>query len=212
VPIELGIARDNPAELRAKIEQGLSADVLVLSGGVSAGVLDLVPSVLRDLGVEQVFHKVNLKPGKPLWFGVQGPMSEVQGSLEASAASKSNNGPRTTNHGRRLVFGVPGNPVSSLVCFELFVRPALARLAGSDPHVGLRRLPARLATEFDHRGDRPTYFPAVVRRESEGLRAEPVRWRGSADLRGITLANALVSFPAGNRMWQAGEQCDVLLM
>src|SRR6185369_9274148 len=69
VPIELGIARDTREDLRRAIAQGLEHDVLLISGGVSAGVLDLVPSVLAGLGVEQVFHKVNLKPGKPLWFG-----------------------------------------------------------------------------------------------------------------------------------------------
>jgi molybdopterin molybdotransferase len=100
--------------------------------------------------------------------------------------------------------------VSSLVCFELFVRPAIAQLSGRDAD-GLRQLPARLAAEFVHRGDRPTYFPAVVRREGEALSADPVRWRGSGDLRGITSANALAIFPAGDRTWQAGEQVDVLL-
>ncbi len=96
------------AALRAAIERGLTHDLLVISGGVSAGVLDLVPGVLAELGVEQVFHKVSLKPGKPLWFGVAG------------------------NARGTLVFGLPGNPVSSLVCFELFVRPAIGRLAGRD--------------------------------------------------------------------------------
>jgi molybdopterin molybdotransferase len=186
VPVELGIARDEPADLRKKIEQGLAADMLVLSGGVSAGVLDLVPAVLRDLRVEQVFHKVRLKPGKPLWFGV--------------ARFES------------LVFGVPGNPVSSLVCFELFVRPAIAKLSGRDPDVGLRQLPAELTAEFVHRGDRPTYFPAVVRREGRTISAEPIRWRGSGDLRGITAANALAVFTAGDRTWLTGEQVDVLLL
>ena len=105
--IELGIARDDRDELATLIEQGLAADVLVLSGGVSAGKFDLVPGVLAELGVEQVFHKVALRPGKPLWFGVK------------------HDGERHV-----LVFGLPGNPVSSLVCFELFVRPAIAALAG----------------------------------------------------------------------------------
>lgn len=207
IPIVLGIARDESTDLRAKIEQGLTADVLVLSGGVSAGVLDLVPSVLKELGVEQVFHKVRLKPGKPLWFGVAGSKFKLQGSR----FKVPDVGRRTTDDGHCLVFGVPGNPVSSLVCFELFVRPAIAQLSGRDPAEGLRQLPARLAAEFAHRGDRPTYFPTVVRREAESLSAEPVRWRGSGDLRGITAANALAIFPAGDRTWQAGEQIDVLL-
>ena len=208
IPVVLGIARDELADLRTKIEQGLSADVLVLSGGVSAGVLDLVPAVLKDLGVEQVFHKVSLKPGKPLWFGVAGSKFNVQGSR----FNAPDVGRRTTDDGQRLVFGVPGNPVSSLVCFELFVRPAIAQLSGRGTEIGLRQLPARLAAEFVHRGDRPTYFPAVVRRQGESLSAEPIRWRGSGDLRGITAANALAIFPAGDRTWQAGEQVDVLLL
>ena len=98
-PVPLGIGRDDLDDLRQLVAQGLQEDVLVLSGGVSAGVLDLVPQVLQELGVEQIFHKVNLKPGKPLWFGVN---ADTQ----------------------TLVFGLPGNPVSSLVCCELFVRPA----------------------------------------------------------------------------------------
>jgi molybdopterin molybdotransferase len=185
IPIELGIARDDRHELRGLIKQGLAADVLVLSGGVSAGILDLVPAVLHDLGVEQVFHKVNLKPGKPLWFGV---------------------------HGSSLVFGVPGNPVSTFVCFELFVRPAIAKLMGRDPFAVLRQLPARLAADFMHRGDRPTYFPATIRRVERELLAEPVAWRGSGDLRGLSTASALILFPAGDRTWSAGESIEVLLL
>src|SRR5262249_22274153 len=95
--VPLGIARDDRAELRARIEQGLRHDMLLLSGGVSAGKLDLVPEVLAELGVRQVFHKVRIKPGQPLWFGVA-----VAGGV------------------RCCVFGLPGNPVSSMVCCELF--------------------------------------------------------------------------------------------
>ena len=120
--VPLGIACDDPADLERHVEAGLMRDVLVLSGGVSAGVLDLVPHVLAKLGVTQVFHKVNLKPGKPLWFGL-----------------------KTRGEGRTtLVFGLPGNPVSSLVCFELFVRPAIQKLRGLPPE-GLRRMTARRA-------------------------------------------------------------------
>jgi molybdopterin molybdotransferase len=93
VPHDLGIGRDDRDELRRLIALGLEHDVLVISGGVSAGVLDLVPGVLTELEVNQVFHKVKLKPGKPLWFG----------ALERDAR-------------QTLVFGLPGNPVSSLDC------------------------------------------------------------------------------------------------
>jgi molybdopterin molybdotransferase len=184
-PIELGIARDEPAQLRERIAAGLEADVLVLSGGVSAGVLDLVPGVLAELGVRQVFHKIRVKPGKPLWFGVY------------------QRGGNST-----LVFGLPGNPVSSLVCFELFVRPALARLAGRR-FAGLPAVTARLAAEFVHRGGRPTYHPAQLREAATEITVEPVRWKGSADLRGLSEADALVHFPAGDRIFAAGERLTV---
>lgn len=108
IPVSLGVARDNIEELSLRIQQGLQHDVLLLSGGVSAGTLDLVPQQLATVGVEQIFHGVNMKPGKPLWFGIR--------RMES----------RTT-----LVFGLPGNPVSSLVCFELFVRPCLVKFRAS---------------------------------------------------------------------------------
>ncbi|HVC99252.1 MAG TPA: gephyrin-like molybdotransferase Glp [Pirellulales bacterium] len=187
-PVDLGVGRDDRDELRRSIATGLAADVLVLSGGVSAGVLDLVPGVLAGLEVEQVFHKVRLKPGKPLWFGV----------LVSGGASK-------------LVFGLPGNPVSSFVSFELFVRPALAQLAGRGFN-GLATCHAGLTQPFIHRGERPTYHPAVLRQSAAGATVEPLAWQGSADLRGLAAANALVQFPAGDRAFVAGEAVEVLVM
>ncbi len=103
VPRYLGVARDQPDSLRRYIEDGLKANVFLLSGGVSAGVFDLVPGLLRAAGVEEHLHKVAMKPGKPVFFGTF--------ARPGAAAT--------------LVFGLPGNPVSSFVCFELFVRPAL---------------------------------------------------------------------------------------
>jgi len=188
VPRNLGIGRDEPEELRRLISQGLECDVLLLSGGVSAGVLDLAPAALLESGVEQVFHKVKLKPGKPLWFGVK-PASD----------------PSQT----KLVFGLPGNPVSSFVCFELFVRPALGRLAGCDD-LSTPPISARLAVDHLHKGNRPTYFPAVLREEDGRLVVAPVSWKGSADLRSLADANALVHFPAGDRQFNAGDQLEVI--
>ncbi|MCA9070058.1 MAG: molybdopterin molybdotransferase MoeA, partial [Planctomycetaceae bacterium] len=92
---KLGIARDERVDLAEKIQTGLRSDLLILSGGVSAGTLDLVPSELANAGVREIFHKVNVKPGKPVWFGV-----------------------KEDGDARCLVFGLPGNPVSSMVCFE----------------------------------------------------------------------------------------------
>jgi molybdopterin molybdotransferase len=216
--VELGIARDTPEDLRRWIEQGLAADVLVLSGGVSAGKFDLIPTVLTDLGVLQVFHKVALRPGKPLWFGVK-----IDGERQA------------------LVFGLPGNPVSSLVCFELFVRPAIAKIAGR----GFESLPtvkARLSHAFDHAGGRVALLPAVM--SKHGSMSHTVRdarnlgpdsavelalsqmttsppstltvtilpWQGSADLATLARANCLARFSAEREYLTAGSAIEVMLL
>jgi len=178
---ELGIARDNPEDLAAKIREGLDCDILLLSGGVSAGRLDLVPEQLEAAGVTEVFHKVKLKPGKPLWFGT---------SKDA------------------IVFGLPGNPVSSMVCFELFVRTALRRLAGTDPATPCPTA-ARLACDFEFRGDRPTYFPGRLENQPDGPRVTPVNWHGSSDLRSTADANSMIHFPAGNQLYQARQWVEV---
>jgi molybdopterin molybdotransferase len=185
VAVDLGIARDEEADLARLIAAGLEHDVLLLSGGVSAGVLDLVPGVLKSLGVAEVFHKVNVKPGKPLWFG------------------RREHDSRST-----LVFGLPGNPVGSLVSFELFVRPALGKLAGREDVVR-QCVAAKLTAEVKQRGDRPTYFPAALR-ETDGAReVEPLPWQGSADLATLVRANALVVLPPGDRTFAAGESVSV---
>lgn len=185
--IELGIGRDDHDALTQLMSEGLTHDVLLVSGGVSAGVLDLVPGVLAELGVRQVFHKVAVKPGKPIWFGV----------LE--------NGEET-----KLVFGLPGNPVSSLVCFELFVRPALAALSGRG--FGARpTVSARLASSFEQRGERVTYFPATVTEDGDVRSAEPLPWKGSGDLRSLASANGLIRFPAGTRRFEPGETVEVAM-
>jgi molybdopterin molybdotransferase len=184
----LGIARDAAIDLRNGISAGLQTRILVLSGGVSAGVLDLVPQVLVELGVEQVFHKVNLKPGKPLWFGVK---RHADGQ------------PPT------LVFGLPGNPVSSLVCFELFVRPAIQKLSGLAP-TGLPRGTAELTKDHPQRGERPTYWPSVVRDAGGKPEVSPLPWKGSGDLATLAGANCLACFPPGERVFKAGEMIGVM--
>jgi molybdopterin molybdotransferase len=181
-PHYLGIAGDRLESLRPLVADGLRSDVLVLSGGVSAGKLDLVPGVLQEADVESHFHKVEMKPGKPVFFGTRSDT---------------------------LVFGLPGNPVSALVCFELFVRPALRRLAGhAEPGPCVVR--AVLAEDFAYRTDRPTYHPAQLDISDSGWRVRPVPWYGSPDLRGLTKANAFVIFPAGDHQHRAGQVFDVL--
>jgi molybdopterin molybdotransferase len=187
IPVSLGIAADRMETLRQRIALGLREDVLVLAGGVSAGKLDLVPQALAELGVRALFHKVAMKPGKPVLFGIQ---------------------PRDEGSRPRLVFGLPGNPVSALVCFELFVRPALRALMGLSP--GPRLVQAVLCEDFTHRTDRPTYRPARLHNTASGWRVQPVPWFGSPDLRGVTSANAFVVLPEGEHRHRAGEVFPVL--
>ncbi|HEV3259491.1 MAG TPA: gephyrin-like molybdotransferase Glp [Gemmataceae bacterium] len=182
LPRYLGVAPDQLESLRDLLAQGLRSPVLVLSGGVSAGKRDLVPEVLGELGVQPHFHKVAMKPGKPVFFG----------SREAN-----------------LVFGLPGNPVSALVCFELFVRPALRRLQGH-AEVLPRVVEAALAEDFSYRTDRPTYHPARLEDGAHGWAVRPVPWFGSPDLRALTQANAFVVLPVGDHRHRAGERFPVL--
>jgi molybdopterin molybdotransferase len=187
---ELPVGRDDPDELRSLIARGLASDVLLVTGGVSAGMKDLVPEALVAVGVQQVFHKLSLKPGKPLWFGI----------VPRSA------GPPT------LVFGLPGNPVSGLVCFHLFVKPALAVLAGRLSSVRLELLRGRAAGKFVHRGGRETFRPVrVLYRGSLSLAdVEFFDWHGSADIAGTLPANGLVRLPSQPVTVAAGDEMDFL--
>jgi molybdopterin molybdotransferase len=166
--------------------------MLLLSGGVSAGHLDLVPGVLREVGVREVFHKVNLKPGKPVWFGV-----------------KEQSTPRTRH--TTIVFGLPGNPVSVMVCFELFVRPAIRRMMGHTDCLP-RTVRAALVEARQYRTDRPTYWPAKLDLGADGFHVRPVAWHGSGDLRATTEANSFVFFPVGDHQLVAGDRVQVLIM
>lgn len=182
IPHSLGIGRDNVSHLWQLIGEGLAHDVLLLSGGVSAGKLDLVPDVFRELGVEAHFHKVRMKPGKPLFFGTRGDT---------------------------LVFGLPGNPVSTFVGFELFVRPALRRLRGF-PAEAPQFAPVPLADDFSHSADRPTYHPARIGPADGGEVVRAVPWSGSPDLRALTAANALMLLPPGDHRYPSGQAVSVL--
>jgi molybdopterin molybdotransferase len=188
------IAPDDEKPLRSALEEGLGCDVLMVTGGVSAGQRDLVPEVLASLGVQCIFHKVRLKPGKPLWFGV---------------------GPSRSGRSGSLVFGLPGNPVSVLVGFLLFVKPALRGLAGKPEEAGQRQA-ARLLHGFRHRGDRPTYHPVKVSRGVTGspdpLFLEPLAWSGSADLCTVAQADGFAAFEAGDRDYGPGEIVGFLPM
>jgi molybdopterin molybdotransferase len=184
VPRDLGIGPDNVDQLKRLVTDGLREDVRVVSGGVSAGDFDLVPRVLAESGVRNIFHKVALKPGKPLWFGV----AEIG------------------DH-RTLVFGLPGNPVSSFVCFLLFVRPALAALAGRG--FAMASTTARLSAAQPPSGVRAGYLPARLSTGPEAM-VDLVSWQGSADLAALTQANCLAVFPAGTEPFEAGTPVEVV--
>jgi molybdopterin molybdotransferase len=182
LPQYLGIAQDSLANLHPLVAEGFHADVLVLSGGVSVGDADLVPQVLQEAGVQTQLHKVALKPGKPIFFGTRD---------------------------NTLVFGLPGNPVSNLVCFEVFVRPALRLLAGwTDPGPFFRQ--GVLAVDFDYQADRDTFHPAHLEIGGETNRVQPIPWFGSSDLRSLARTNALVLFPKGKQRHRMGQVYSVL--
>ena len=181
--IDLGVAKDDRDHLGMKIGDGLKADVLILSGGVSAGVLDLVPQTLQESNVEQIFHKVKLKPGKPLWFG------------------------KLRGENPTLVFGLPGNPVSSFVCFHLFVKPTIEAMCGVKT---TRTFTAALSDDFHAKGPRSVYWPAVSSIEKGSIKITPLKWQGSSDLMPLAYANSLAIFPPENRIFNAGETIDLL--
>jgi molybdopterin molybdotransferase len=183
-PVLLGIAPDQLEATAAALEPGLGADVLLVSGGVSAGAYDLVEDAFARFGVEVRFDRVAVKPGAPLVFG---------------------------RRGRCLVFGLPGNPVSAQVTFELFARPALLRLQGARV-LSRPRLEAELLGPLGNRSRRRAHLPVRLRFEGGRLAAEPILSRGSADLVAHARADALAVLEAGRELAAAGERVPVLLL
>jgi molybdopterin molybdotransferase len=173
---------DDEAAHRAALERGLAADVLVTSGGVSVGPHDLVRGLLRELGVEEVFWGVAVKPGKPLAFGVRD---------------------------RTLVFGLPGNPVSSLVGGELFVRPALLALQGaSEPGPVYRD--GRLGESVRRNPQRDEFLRARIRPSDDGVVLDPVTGQESHMIVRAAGADALVFAPRGEGELAAGQRVRYL--
>jgi molybdopterin molybdotransferase len=169
--------KDDPDATRAAVERGLHADVLVTTGGVSVGVYDLVRAAEAELGVEEVFWRVAVRPGKPVAFGVRGST---------------------------LVFGLPGNPVSSLVGFELFVRPALRALQGASS-VGPLYRPGRLAGPARRISARDSLLRARTRVEDDEVLLEPLSGQESHMIAQAATADALVLVPRGEGELEAGS-------
>jgi len=180
----LGIARDRNASLRLKIGKARKADILVLSGGVSVGDYDLVKDELRGLGVRTVFWRARIKPGKPVFFGLRG---------------------------RRLVFGLPGNPTSAMVTFHLFVRPAIDKMLGRRAR-GLRAGKAVLEKEITLRPGRTQFLRAVLAGDGPGLRVDPSPDQRSGVLRSMVGCGVLIVVPADVSRVEKESVVDILFL
>ncbi len=184
----LPIAPDRAEPLRELIEQGLEADLLLLSGGVSMGKYDLVERIFAELDAEFFFTGAQIQPGKPIVFG----------RASASDAEKAT-----------YFFGLPGNPVSTMVCFELFGRPMIEALSGASPNP-LRFLQARLKSDVKTKTGLTRFLPAQLSGEFADTEVELVRWQGSGDMVSTARANCYLVIPPDREKFAAGEMVSVL--
>jgi molybdopterin molybdotransferase len=190
-PDLLGIARDDPAELEEYLQRGLRFDVLLVSGGTSVGVHDYVRPVVEALGVQMKFWRVAMKPGHPVAFGV------LQRNSDAASTA--------------FVFGLPGNPVSSMVCFEQFVAPALRRMMGHE-RLFRRTIAARLTHGMKHQPGRTEFVRVTLAKEEGGYAATSTGAQGSGMLLSMARADGLLVVPAESTGLVAGEQVIVQLL
>ncbi len=181
IPEVLAVARDDYGDTTGLVDRGLASDMLLLSGGVSAGKYDIVERVLGDLGAEFYFDRVLIQPGQPLVFG---------------------------RAREKFFFGLPGNPSSTMVTFEIFARAALELLAGRE-ETPLYMPSARLTSEFHHRPGLTRFLPA--RLSMDGTEVTPVKWQGSGDVPALTRANAYLVVDSERAQWERGESIRVLL-
>ncbi len=180
VPTILPVAPDEKEATRRLISAGLEHDLLLLSGGVSAGKYDYVEPVLSELGAEFFFDRVLIQPGQPLVFG---------------------------RARERLFFGLPGNPASTMVTFELFGRAAVELLAGQQ-NSDLRLPRLKLTSEFRHKPGLTRFLPARINEDATDV--TPVRWQGSSDVAALARANAFMVCDSETESWQAGDSIGVL--
>ncbi len=182
-PVVLGNAADRIEDLGEKIERGLREDALVLSGGVSMGKYDLVESVLKAMGAEFFFDAVAIRPGKPAVFGM------CQG---------------------KPVFGLPGNPVSTMVTFELFVAPAIDLLSGAEARA-LPLVEARLVEAMKEKPGLTHFLPARLKWHGAVPEVKALKWQGSGDITTLSKANCFLVVPADREKMEIGESVSVLL-
>ncbi len=195
IPEILPIARDNEESTRELIARGLEADLLLLSGGVSAGKYDVVERVLAEAGAEFFFDRVSIQPGQPVVFGQVSPREKQDGSRHGRCAPK-------------FFFGLPGNPASTMVTFEIFARAAIEKMQGLE-QPPLRLLRARLTREFRHKPGLTRFLPA--RLSADGAAVEPEPWKGSGDVASLARANAFLVAEPDREAWAAGDEIRILL-
>ena len=205
-PVRLRIAPDERERLRALIEEGLGCDLLLLTGGVSMGKYDLVEQVLADLKAEFYFTGAEIQPGRPIVFGScgAGALARVPAATSPSARAE---GPAPH---KNYFFGLPGNPVSTMVTFELFARPMIEALAGMTPQ-RLIFLRARLKSEIRTKTGLKRFLPAVLSGEFENAEVELARWQGSGDIATLARANCYVVIPPDRERIDEGEWVSLLM-
>ncbi len=184
-PTLLGIAHDNPIELRAKLAEGLKYDVLLASGGVSVGHHDFVRPTLDALGIHMHFWRVAMRPGHPLAFG--------------------------TSENGAAVFGLPGNPVSGMVCFEQFVAPALRSMMGHEK-LFRRTVQARLSHDLKDRAGRMHFVRVTLSRDGDGYIATSTGTQGSGVLMSMAVAEGFAVVAAESEGLAAGDTVTVQLL
>jgi len=194
-PTLLGIAHDNPIELRAKLAEGLKYDVLLASGGVSVGHHDFMRPMLDALGITMHFWRVAMRPGHPLAFG-----SSKGGTSKGGISENST-----------LVFGLPGNPVASMVCFEQFVAPACRFMMGHQ-QLFRRTITARLGHDMKDRAGRSHFVRVTLSRDDQGYVANSTGAQGSGVLLSMAMADGFMLIPAESEGFKAGDQVTVQLL
>jgi molybdopterin molybdotransferase len=207
--VQLPIAPDEPRRLRALIEEGLRCDLLLLTGGVSMGKYDLVEQVLADLNAEFYFTGAEIQPGRPIVFGSCGADTPVRVSAPDSLSTRTRVSAPHMPH-KKYFFGLPGNPVSTMVTFELFARPMIEALTGMKPQP-LIFPRARLKSEIRTKTGLKRFLPAVLSGEFENAEVELARWQGSGDIAALARSNCYVVIPPDRERIDAGEWVAVLL-
>jgi molybdopterin molybdotransferase len=203
-PVPLPIAPDEPRRLRQLIEEGFRSDLLIMTGGVSMGRYDLVEQVLADLQAEFFFTGAKIQPGKPVVFG------RVRLNLAGAPTREKASAPASHKSSHTYFFGLPGNPVSTMVTFELFARPMLESLAGMHPRP-LTFLYAHLKSAIRVKTGLARFLPAILSGEFEDSQVEIVPWQGSGDTAARARANCYIVIPPNREHILAGEWIAVML-